>query len=78
MIVNATYREDSEYALVPEGEGLIAVLAQAAEIFLWWDCEGLFDGALAKARPCPRPSVRGEIGVPVRRRHAIHATILVL
>lgn len=46
-----------EHALVPEGEGLVAVFAQTREVFLWWDCEGPVDGALAEARPRPRPSV---------------------
>lgn len=67
MMVNLKRREESRaYALVPEGEGVVAVLAQTTEIFLWWDCEGPVDGALAKASARPRPSVGGEIGVSVR------------
>ena len=53
------------YSLVPEGERLVAILANSCKRFLLGHCDGLRDRSMAKAAAFARPALRDKMRMSV-------------
>ena len=62
------------YSLVPEGERLVAILANSCKRFLLGHCDGLRDRSMAKAAAFTRPALRDKMRMSVERHCWIMGT----